>query len=129
MHAAAVGIHDHPTLKLGKRPTDPRRPVLHMGMHLQQSAFVRPASVDYTQAVTQWNLGGNDRFGTCGPTSVSNLVLLVSTVLAGSPVRFTDEEIFDLYRRSGNPRFDPATGADDNGVDMTVMLTELVKGG
>jgi hypothetical protein len=127
--AEAVGIHAHSTWKLGKRPTDPNRPVLHMGAYLTQAAFQAPAQVDYARMVNRWLLGGNDKFGTCGPTSVANFALLVSTVLAGSPVAFTDDEVFDLYRRSGNPHFDPNTGADDNGVDMTVMLSELVRNG
>jgi hypothetical protein len=100
-----------------------------MGDHLRSSAFKRPASVDYASRVDRWVLGANYQFGTCGPVSVANLALLVSTVLGHQTLRFTDEEVFDLYRRSGNPGFDPATGADDNGVIMTVMLSELVKGG
>jgi hypothetical protein len=122
-----LGSHAHPTRKLGKRPTDPNRPVLRMGAHLRSVAFARPSVVDYASKVKTWNLGRNDRFGSCGPTSAANFALLVSTVLAEAPVRFTDDEIFDLYRRSGNPDFDPATGADDNGVDMTVLLSELVR--
>jgi hypothetical protein len=114
---------------LGRRPTDKTRPVLRLGAHLTASAFQAPSQIDYASLVDQWVLGGNDRFGTCGPTSVANFALLVSSALADAPVRFTDEEVFDLYRRSGNPNFDPATGADDNGVDMTVMLAALVKGG
>jgi hypothetical protein len=123
------GIHAHPTKKLGKRPTDPNRPVLRMGTHFTAAAFTAPASVDYASRVPSWLLGANDKFGTCGPTSVANLALLVSTLLADAPVTFTDDEIFDLYRRSGNPDFDPATGKGDGGVDMTVMLSELVKNG
>lgn len=118
-----------PTRKLGLLPRDESRPVLKMGRHLKTEAIQIPDSVDYASKVSHWLLGSNDRFGTCGPTSVANLALLVSAVLGGSPVEFTDEEIFDLYRRSGNPDFDPATGRGDNGVEMTVMLSELVKGG
>jgi hypothetical protein len=115
---------------LGRRPTDPSRPVLRMGTYLQAAQLPEhPPTVDYLLRINEWCLGQNDRYGTCGPTSVANLVLLISTWLADAPVRFTDDEIFDLYRRSGNPDFDPVTGADDNGVDMTVMLSELVKGG
>ena len=129
MSERAHGIHDHPELKLGKRVTDASRPQLRMGAHMRAAAYVRPAAVDYASRVDQWVLGANDQFGTCGPVSVANLALLVSTVLGEAPVRFTTEEVYDLYRRSGNPDFDPATGADDNGVDMTVLLSELVKGG
>lgn len=116
--------------RLGKRLTDPTRPVLRMGAHMTLAqAPTHPAAVDYFNRIPQWCLGRNDEFGTCGPTSVANLALLVSTWLADAPVQYTDDEIIDLYRRSGNPNFDPETGADDNGVDMTVMLAELVKNG
>lgn len=117
-----------PKLGLGKRPADDR-PLLDVGAHLTAAAFTPPASVDYASKVSEWVLGSNDRFGTCGPTSVANLALLVSTVLTGSATRYTDEEVFDLYRRSGNPNFDPKTGADDNGVIMADLLAALVKGG
>jgi hypothetical protein len=119
-----------PRYALGRRPADPSRPVLRMGAHLRASTLPEhPPAVDYFQRINEWCLGRNLDFGTCGPTSVANLALLISTWLADAPVRFTDDEIFDLYRRSGNPNFDPETGVDDNGVIMTVMLSELVKGG
>jgi hypothetical protein len=41
----------------------------------------------------------------------------------------SQDEVFDLYRRSGNPNFDPATGVDDNGVNMQLMLQAVVSGG
>ncbi|MGH3827635.1 MAG: hypothetical protein ACRDQX_10750 [Pseudonocardiaceae bacterium] len=53
----------------------------------------------------------------------------MSAWLADAPIKVTDSDIFDLYRRAGNPHFDPATGADDNGVDMTVMLSAAIQGG
>jgi hypothetical protein len=119
-------------MRLGARKADPERyaGALAMGRFLDSSTTpVHPLAVDYFAAVTAWNLGRNDKFGTCGPTYVSNAALHVSTVLTGAGVRFTDDEIIDLYRRSGNPNFDPKTGAGDNGVDMTVMLSEVVKNG
>jgi len=65
----------------------------------------------------------------CGPTYVANLAVLTWKYLLGLDISVSDDAIFDLYRRSGNPNFDPATDADDNGVDMTVMLSALVSGG
>jgi hypothetical protein len=93
---------------------------------------VRPShspTADHFAAIRTWVLGGNDRFGTCGPTSVANARRLITAYLAGAPDTFTDEQVFDLYRRSGNPNFDPATGADDNGVDMQTMCEALMSGG
>lgn len=123
---------NRPDRKVGLRPTDPERlaAAKRMGRFLLTSVLpTHPDSADYMAKIKKWILGGNDRFGTCGPTSVANFVLLVTSWLAAYGLEFTDDEVFDLYRRSGNPNFNPATGADDNGVDMTVMLTELVRGG
>jgi hypothetical protein len=122
--------------RLGRRHTDRSRPVLRMGAHLTTEAFQTPTQVDYAKQVPTWLLGANDRYGTCGPTAVANYALLVTSVLGGAPVQFTDEEIFDLYRRCpGNQDFDGKTKysdgsyVGDNGVDMTELLSELVKNG
>jgi hypothetical protein len=124
-----------PGQRLGLRPRDPAREVLKLGDYLTGIVPVHPPAVDYLARITSqpagqgWILGGNNKFSTCGPTSLANYRLLVSTWLGSTPVRPTDEQVFDLYRRSGNPRFDPTTGADDNGVDMTVMLSAAIQGG
>lgn len=88
-----------------------------------------PSSADYFSRVTDWGLYTNDQFGVCGPTSVANQRKLISLYLGGLEESPTLEDVYDLYRRSGNPNFDPTTGADDNGVDMQTMLEAAVKGG
>jgi hypothetical protein len=120
------------TRKLGMRPADPARlaNARRMARFLDTSQLPsHPTGVDYMARVPQWLLGRNKEFGTCGPTYVANYILLVTTWLAEWPLAFTDEEILDFYKRSGNPDFDPNTGEGDNGVDMTVMLSELVHNG
>src|SRR5436190_16980905 len=72
---------------------------------------------------------GNDQYGDCGPVSVANYIRLVTQYLTGAEVAVSQDAVFDLYRRSGNPNFDPATDADDNGVDMQTMLEALAAGG
>jgi len=74
------------------------------------------------QKIKTWILGDNDKFGVCGPVSIANFLNLLG-------ISVTQEDIFDLYRRSGNPDFDPATGADDNGVVVQNMLNALLTGG
>ena len=118
-----------PGRRLGRRPRDVARPLLRLGDYLTGRLPDHPPAVDYFARVPRWCLGRNTDFGTCGPTSFANLVLLVSTWLADAPIMPTDDDIIDLYRRSGNPDFDPHTGLGDNGVDMTVMLAECVKHG
>lgn len=88
-----------------------------------------PASVDYLDDFTGWQMLGNDQFGDCGPVSVANSRTLTTTVLSGAPSYPTLDDVFDLYRRSGNPNFDPATDTDDNGVDMQTMLEAVNSGG
>lgn len=118
-----------PGARLGLRPTDPDRLASVIRLPLTGAAPQHALTADHITRVQQWMLGGNDQFGTCGPTSVANLLVLTYLYLTGEEITVTDAAVFDLYRRSGNPNFNPATDADDNGVDMTVMLSALVSGG
>jgi hypothetical protein len=72
---------------------------------------------------------GNDQYGDCGPVSVANSRALTSLFLNGSEAYPSLDDVFDLYRRSGNPDFNPVTDTDDNGVDMQTMLEAVQKGG
>lgn len=125
----ATGIHAHPSRKLGFRPADPARLANTLTFRLTGLVPAHPTVADHLSKVTAWNGDTNFNFGTCGPCSVANSVIITWKYLLGEDITVSDEAIFDLYRRSGNPGFDPATDADDNGVDMTVMLSALVKGG
>lgn len=93
------------------------------------ATITHSAAADHFGLVGDWGLYGNDRFGDCGPTSVANLRKLVSKYLAAMEQSPTQADVFDLYKRSGNPDFDPDTGAGDNGVEMQVMLKALHDGG
>lgn len=121
------GIHDHPTLKLGLR-TPKNAPALKLATLLTGAVPDHPVAADHFGKV-QFALDTNDRFGVCGPTSVDNLIRLISTALTGTTIEVTLEQVYDLYRRSGNPDFDPTTGAGDSGVDMQTMLEALLKDG
>jgi hypothetical protein len=113
---------------LGRRPADPARLARTVRLPLT-AAPPHPLTADHLAGVPRWCLGGNNRFGTCGPTYVANNIILTWHWLLGEDVTVSDAQVFDLYRRSGNRGFDPATGAGDEGVDMTVMLAELVRNG
>lgn len=115
--------------KLGRKPSDPVRLRRMIRLRLTGVLPTYPITADHLSAVARWMLGGNNTFGTCGPTAIANFLVLTYKALAHEDITVTDDDVFDLYRRSGNPRFDPTTGADDNGVDMTVMLDALLKGG
>lgn len=89
-----------------------------------------PVAVDHlTRAGLTFGLYANNRVSDCGPTSIANLRRLMTAWLGPTMEVPTLEDVFDLYRRSGNPDFDPATGAGDRGVDMQTMLEALLSGG
>jgi hypothetical protein len=109
---------------LGRRPPSNKR-ALEFGSIWTGTI---PATQDNLEGPT-FGLYGNDRFGVCGPTYVANLVRLVSKWLVGTQIEPSQDDVFELYRRSGNPDFDPNTGAGDSGVDMQTMLEALLKYG
>jgi len=113
--------------KLGRRHTDKTRPLV--ALDLTGVVPDHPATADHLSAVPTWNGDTNFNYGTCGPCDCANSIIACYKYLLGQDISVSDDAIFNLYRRSGNPNFDPATDADDNGVDMTVMLSALVKGG
>lgn len=128
---------DFSDFKLGKRapihkPALMLRDILNTGVGTMPTT---PAAVDhYKQAVEGWELGDNYRFGTCGPTSVANHRRLVTSYLLGKEQAPTLQDVFDLYKRSGNPGFNPNLSSsdprqEDNGVIMQEMLEALVAGG
>jgi len=125
----AQGIHDHPHRKLGRRPPS-RRVALEIGHYLTGKIPEHPKRVDhFAHPGLSFGLYNNDRFGVCGPTSVANHRRLVTSWLSPSMRVPTQDDVDDLYRRSGNPDFNPDTGADDNGVDMQTMLEAIARDG
>jgi hypothetical protein len=116
----ALGIHDHPNLKLGKKPPS-NAPRLKLSSFLDIGAMPPYDPTDDNFQGYPFQLYMNDTYGICGPTSVGNNVISVSY---GSDVP-TQVEVNDLYKRSGNPNFPQ----DDNGVVMQDMLDALLAGG
>lgn len=118
----------HPNFRLGWRgPT--KRAVLDFAPFLTYVGLTYPASVDYMSNVQEWNGRTNRKFGTCGPNSVANLFVMWFMYALGEQVTVSDEAIYSLYRRSGNPNFSPDTGQGDGGVDTSIMLSEMQNGG
>jgi hypothetical protein len=117
-------------MKLGRREPKnaPRLKLANFLKHEDLKVAV-PPQVNYIPAVTTYGLYQNDSYGVCGPAALSNYLKLVTTILEGTPFTATQADVFDLYRRSDNPTFDPLTGAGDNGVDMQTMLEAALSGG
>lgn len=89
-----------------------------------------PPTVDHIKGV-EFDLYKNDTYGDCGPTDVGNTVRAVSKGLTGEMVAPSLDDVLDLYKRSGNPDFDPNDpgGPGDGGVDMQTMYEALLSGG
>jgi hypothetical protein len=120
MTARMLGLH-----------TPKNAPALMLGPALTGAVPAHPPAADHFSRIDDWGLYGNDRYGDCGPVSVANLVKLITLYLGGTEISVFEYDVWDLYRRSGNPGFDPAFpgGPGDQGVDMQTMLEALTKGG
>lgn len=123
-HVEAMQV---PGRRLGRRAPK-NAPHLKLGSFLTGVVPEHPVAADHLAGAT-YGLYGNDTYGDCGPTSVANQRRLVTAHLGGAEQDPSQDDVFDLYRRSGNPGFDPATDADDNGVDMQTMLEAVQSGG
>lgn len=116
-----------PGKRLGLLPPS-NAPALRLSDILTGVVPDHPASVDNLSKAT-YGLYGNDKFGDCGPTMVANSRRQVTAYLTGQQADPTQDDVFDLYRRSGNPDFDPITGYGDRGVVLQDMLDAVHKGG
>ena len=117
-----------PARKLGRRPPK-NHPCLRLGSYLTHAVPAHPAASDHFGRVTDWGLYDNDRYGDCGPAAVGNTRKIITTYLAGREQSPSQADVFDLYRRSGNPDFDPVSDTGDDGVDMQTMCEALTTGG
>ena len=109
--------------RLGRRPPS-NAPALRLGSLLNEIPE-HPNAVFRTNNFNLWDILGNDRYGDCGPVSVANSRRLTSFVLTGEERYPRLWDVLDLYQRSGNPNFP----AEDNGVIMQDMLSEVHKNG
>lgn len=116
-----------PGRRLGLLPPS-NAPALRFAQFWTGAVPEHPASADNLSKAT-YGLYGNDRFGDCGPTMEANARRQVTAYLTGAQQDPTQDDVFDLYRRSGNPDFDPITGYGDRGVILQDMLDAVHKGG
>jgi hypothetical protein len=113
--------------RLGRRKPS-NKPALRLARLLTGQTPTHPLAANNLLAVQDFGLYKNDQFGVCGPTMVAN-GYKVTTKQAGAELSVSQNDVFDLYRRSGNPNFDPNTDQDDNGVDLQTMFEEVHKNG
>lgn len=117
----------HPKFKLGLLPPDPSRVKLKMHWKAGAPPDSRPKVDNF--AGWDWDMHGNDRYGVCGPVSMSHHREMTTKILTGTEDETTQTEVYDLYRRSGNPDFNPGTGRGDRGVVMSVLMDAATRGG
>lgn len=86
-----------------------------------------PDVVDNTPGVG-YNLGKNDRFGTCVPTCLDNYIRTVSFLLTGTQ-RSQGWPTIKAWYMEQNPGFNEDTGAGDEGMYMQQFLASRVKAG
>jgi hypothetical protein len=132
LNGAPAGTHLHPTKKLGRAPLEPDRyaRTLRLKDYLTGRIPEHPESADYTRAPgLEWGLYTNDRFGVCGPTEVANSRRQTTAWLTGVVAEPSLDDVYDLYRASGNTSFDPTTSVGDHGVVMQRMLDAVVQTG
>jgi hypothetical protein len=115
--------------RLGRKPASHREALSFTDYLTPGKLTPIPGQANHLSEVPTWALGANNQFSTCGPTSCANFTIMAFRYLLGIPVTVTDDAIFALYRLAGNPGFNPATGADDNGVDMNVLMEAWVENG
>lgn len=114
--------------KLGLNPHGlPDEALLRVGWAAGQVPAYEP-KLDRLASITI-GLDGNDKYGDCGPTASDNHDRVNTFFLTGTETDAPQAAVFDLYSRSTHPPFDPATGANDNGVDMVTMFKALKTGG
>lgn len=105
------------------------KPALKLARYLTGVVPVHPLTSDNLSRVPDWAMYGNDVYGDCGPAAVANSLKSISIYSGGPEITVSQTDVFDLYRRSGNPHFDPRTGRGDEGVIMQEMLEALLAGG
>jgi hypothetical protein len=123
---------DHPQYRLGRKRPDPAHAAraLRIGDYLTRpkQGITPPPANDHFAKITDWGMYDNDQFGVCGPTGTANERKLVTKYLTGEEISPSQDDVFALYKLQ-NPQFDPATDADDNGVDIQTMCEELIASG
>lgn len=84
-----------------------------------------PPSADYIGSLA-FPMNGNDKIGDCFPVSVANDAIATSA-FCGQLIAPSLNDVIDLYSRIS--KYDPKTGAHDDGCVMQLGLEELARNG
>lgn len=130
MTQPAVGVHDHPTLKLGKRPPKAADAVLVGDYFLPAAAGERlPAfPVNDPPPVLSYPMDRNNVAGCCVVAGLDHALQTIYAALGVPRTNWTDDQLLAFYRTQ-NPNFtDWSQGgtAADGGMDIQTFLEYLV---
>ena len=116
--------------KLGKqRPLIDSR-TLQFGAYLTESLPAPPVSIDYTKAVSQWPMMGNDNYGDCTCAAAGHMIM-DWTANTGNELVVPDSVVLSFYNHFAHGNADAgANGADDEGAGgaITPLSAEPVGG-
>lgn len=119
--------------KLGAQARDRSKPAPRLESYILSSDFGAtlpdaPARVDRVSAIKSWPMYCNDRLGCCTVASMLHS-FEAWEVLAGRPgdSLFSDKEVIKIY--SAVSGYDPETGENDNGAQLSDVCNYMVKTG
>lgn len=126
----AVGIHAHPTKKLGTRPEDTSREKVAIDSFLWRTGLPVYPEID-EQPSYVYPMDHNDSVGDCVDAGADHTCQVVLTALTGSYTNWDDATLLEFYQTQ-NPGFTSwadAGGPNDNGMVIAEFLDFLIKKG
>lgn len=108
-------------VKLGKLPAkfSARALPIDKYVDLKKALPATPITINWSHAVQNYPMYGNDRCGDCTAAAVGHMIQ-TWTANTGSVVTISDADVLALYSTVSG--YDPNTGANDNGAVETTVL-------
>lgn len=119
----ATGIHNHPTLKLGRRP--PKR---HATLDVAEFLTLPARPIAEAAPPTSWPMDFNDVAGDCVVAGLDHALQAIAVQLGVGRTNWTSQELLALYQ-SQNPSFrswSDGGSSRDNGMEIQSFLEHLV---
>lgn len=124
VHVSGIPVAD---LKLGLLPRKVDQRTLTGADYIDPKMAVPPASVDYTQGITDWGMFLNDKIGCCTCSAAPHMRKIWSKLVTGTEVSDVDADVLKAYEDVTG--YDPATGQNDNGANEIDVLNYWRKTG
>lgn len=119
---------NHSKMKLGKKlGVVVDRRTLQLERYLDKAALPEIPERHHVAQMDDWDMLGNDAHGDCGPAACGHSDMAWDRGVRNREPKVTTADVIDLYSRVSG--YDPATGANDNGVYMLDLMNEWRRGG